>query len=74
MAENLVLEDYPVKGRAIDWKKAEEEADRQVYADLALLLYDIAEGSDSFIWNGMRWKKRISNAKKGKSRSWRMVP
>ena len=33
-------------------KKAEEEADRQVYADLALLLYDIAEGSDSFIWNG----------------------
>ncbi len=33
-------------------KKAEEETDRQVYADLALLLYDIAEGSDSFIWNG----------------------
>ncbi len=34
-------------------KKAEKETDRQVYADLALLLYDIAEGSDSFIWNGM---------------------
>lgn len=33
-------------------EKAEEETDRQVYADLALLLYDIAEGSDSFIWNG----------------------
>ncbi len=28
VAENLVLEDYPVKGRAIDWKKAEEEATR----------------------------------------------
>ena len=33
-------------------EKAEEETDRQVYADLALLLYDIAEGSDRFIWNG----------------------
>ena len=33
-------------------EKADTEKDRQVYADLSLLLYDIAEGSDSFIWNG----------------------
>lgn len=32
--------------------KANTEQDRQAYADLALLLCDIAEGSDSFIWNG----------------------
>lgn len=33
-------------------EKADTECDRQAYADLTLLLYDIAEGSDSFIWNG----------------------
>lgn len=33
-------------------EKADAEQDRQAYADLALLLYDIAEGADSFIWNG----------------------
>lgn len=33
-------------------EKADTEKDRQAYADLSLLLYDIAEGSDSFIWNG----------------------
>ena len=33
-------------------EKADTETDRQAYADLSLLLYDIAEGSDSFIWNG----------------------
>lgn len=34
--------------------KVEKESshNRQVYEDLALLLYDIAEGADSFIWNG----------------------
>ena len=32
-------------------EKAENDGG-QVYADLALLLYDIAKGSDSFIWNG----------------------
>lgn len=26
--------------------------EKKTYADLALLLYDIAEGADSFIWNG----------------------
>jgi hypothetical protein len=33
-------------------EKADTEQDRQAYADLALLLSDIAEGADSFIWNG----------------------
>lgn len=33
-------------------EKADTEQDRQAYAELALLLYDIAEGADSFIWNG----------------------
>ena len=33
-------------------KKAEEFPDNIVYRDLALLLYDIAYGSDSFLWNG----------------------
>lgn len=33
-------------------EKADTEKDRQAYADLSLLLFDIAEGSDSFIWNG----------------------
>lgn len=33
-------------------KKAEGVWDSQVYKDLAMLLYDIAEGADSFIWNG----------------------
>lgn len=50
----LKAEDFPVFSDLYQLvqKKAEKEADRQVYADLALLLYDIAEGSDSFIWNG----------------------
>lgn len=50
----LGAEDFPVFSDLYQLvqKKAEEETDRQVYADLALLLYDIAEGSDSFIWNG----------------------
>ena len=33
-------------------EKANTEQDRQAYADLSLLLYDIAEDADSFIWNG----------------------
>ena len=33
-------------------EKAEKEKDVQAYGDLSLLLYDIAKGSDSFIWNG----------------------
>ena len=33
-------------------EKAESGQEAQVYSELALLLYDIAEGADSFIWNG----------------------
>lgn len=33
-------------------EKAENGQEAQVYSELALLLYDIAEGADSFIWNG----------------------
>ncbi|MFI3238919.1 MAG: ATP-binding protein [Lachnospiraceae bacterium] len=33
-------------------KKADTEQDRQIYADLAILLTDIATGSDNFLWNG----------------------
>lgn len=50
----LKQEDFPVFSDLYQLvqEKANKETDRQVYADLALLLYDIAEGSDSFIWNG----------------------
>lgn len=51
---HLKPEDFPVFSdlyRLVQ-QKADQETDRQIYADLALLLYDIAEGSDSFIWNG----------------------
>ncbi len=33
-------------------EQAESGQEAQVYCELALLLYDIAEGADSFIWNG----------------------
>lgn len=32
--------------------KAKTEENGQLYSDLAMLLYDMAEGADSFIWNG----------------------
>ena len=50
----LKAEDFPVFSDLYELvqRKAKEEIDRQVYVDLAMLLYDIAEGSDSFIWNG----------------------
>lgn len=46
--------DFPVFSDlyALIQKKAGKKAECQGYADLALLLYDLAEGSDSFIWNG----------------------
>ena len=46
--------DFPVFSDlyALIRKKAGKGTERQVYADLALLLYDLAEGADSFIWNG----------------------
>lgn len=33
-------------------KSAKKESETNIYADLACLLKDIAEGSDSFLWNG----------------------
>ena len=33
-------------------KKAEANPDNPVFRDLAMLLYDAAKGSDSFLWNG----------------------
>ncbi|MDD3227907.1 MAG: DUF87 domain-containing protein [Oscillospiraceae bacterium] len=50
----LSPEDFPIFSDlyTLVKKKADTEQDRQAYADLSLLLYDIAEGSDSFIWNG----------------------
>ena len=46
--------DFPVFSDlyALIRKKAGKGTERQVYADIALLLYDLAEGADSFIWNG----------------------
>ena len=32
-------------------KKAEANPDNPVFRDLAMLLYDAAKGSDSFLWN-----------------------
>jgi len=51
----LKNEDFPIFKDLYDLitKKAEEkEIEQNVYADLALLLKDIALGSDSFLWNG----------------------
>ncbi len=50
----LSPEDFPIFSDLYKLvkEKADMEQDRQAYADLSLLLYDIAEGSDSFIWNG----------------------
>ncbi len=51
---SLKPDDFPVFSDLYQLvqEKADKETDRQVYANLALLLYDIAEGADSFIWNG----------------------
>ena len=50
----LTAQDFPIFSdlyKLVE-EKAATEQDRQVYADLALLLNDLANGSDSFIWNG----------------------
>lgn len=51
---SLKSEDFPVFSDLykLIQEKAKYSIDRQVYNDLALLFYDIAEGSDRFIWNG----------------------
>ena len=50
----LTPTDFPIFSDlyALVKEKEKTERDSQVYADLSMLLYDIAEGADSFIWNG----------------------
>ncbi len=50
----LMPEDFPIFSDlyALVQEKAGAEKGTGVYTDLAVLLYDIAEGADSFIWNG----------------------
>jgi len=50
----LKAADFPVFSdlHALILKKAEEKRDSTVYSDLAMLLFDISHGSDSFLWNG----------------------
>lgn len=47
-------------------EKAERGKNGQVYADLVLLLYDLAEGADSFIWNGV---SSITDGRMGDNRN-----
>jgi len=50
----LKNEDFPIFSDLYDLirKNAEENQEKEVYYDLSLLLYDVAHGSDSFLWNG----------------------
>ena len=50
----LKATDFPVFSDLYEvaQEKAKSETDSKIYSDLAMLLYDIAKGSDSFIWNG----------------------
>lgn len=56
----LKNEDFPifsdlyelVSKKAKAKEKARKESEQNIFADLALLLKDIAMGSDSFLWNG----------------------
>lgn len=50
----LKPQDFPIFSDlyALVQEKTKTEKENQVYTDLAMLLYDIAEGADSFIWNG----------------------
>lgn len=52
--QNFAPEDFPIFEDLykLVTQKSETELDRQVYADLSLLLNDLAQGSDSFVWNG----------------------
>ncbi len=65
----LEPEDFPVFSDLYQLvrTKADQETDRQAYADLALLLYDIAEGADSFIWNGKSSVKTGAGESRGGS-------
>ena len=50
----LKAQDFPIFSDlyALVQEKTKTEKENQVYTDLVMLLYDIAEGADSFIWNG----------------------
>ena len=50
-SSSLKPEDFPIFSDLykLIQEKAKHPIDRQVYNDLALLFYDIAEGSDRFI-------------------------
>ena len=50
----LSPEDFPIFSDlyALIEEKGKKEQDKPVYGDLTLLLYDLAKGADSFIWNG----------------------
>ena len=50
----LKATDFPILSdlHALLEKKAEANKENPVYRDLAMLLYDAAAGSDSFLWNG----------------------
>ena len=50
----LKATDFPIPSdlHALLEKKAEANKENPVYRDLAMLLYDAAKGSDSFLWNG----------------------
>lgn len=48
----LKPEDFPIFSDLYELISGKVEEGGLVYNDLALLLYDIAGGSDSFIWNG----------------------
>ena len=50
----LKAADFPIMEdlHSLIEKKAEANPDNPVFRDLAMLLYDAAKGSDSFLWNG----------------------
>ena len=50
----LKAEDFPIMEdlHSLIETKAEANPDNPVFRDLAMLLYDAAKGSDSFLWNG----------------------
>lgn len=50
----LKATDFPIMEdlHSLIEKKAEANPDNPVFRDLAMLLYDAAKGSDSFLWNG----------------------
>lgn len=48
----LTPEQYPVLADLYRLLVAKAEEEKETYSELAALLYDMAEGADSFLWNG----------------------